>query len=133
MAKFTGKSQTASFDSVSVTCITSIEYDDSVDTFMTDCASSAGIKSTVTGLRQISGTVDLLIEADDVTEFNNYQPGDSGAWSHNPTGASPATGDILITATTATVVSRSLSVPSNGLVAVSVELNFDDMTIAASA
>lgn len=131
MAKFTGKNQTLTFNAVSTWCITGIDYTDTADNFTTACAGGT-FKGTVTGLRDISATVQLLLDTNDVSELAAFEPGDNATdWSHDPNGA--VSGDIRITSNsdTVTVTDRSIGVPVDGLVTASFTVKFNDFLIAA--
>ena len=131
MAKFTGKNQTLTFNSTSSWCITSIEYSDTVDSYTTACAGGT-VKGTVTGLRDITATVNILLDTNDTSELGAIDPGDNATdWQHDPNGAT--SGDLRITSNsaTATVTSRTMSMPVEGLVAATFTVKLDGFAIAA--
>ena len=134
MAKFTGKNQSLVFGGADIfDSVISIEYDDSIDSFLVATNDVTGdIKSTETGLRSVSVTVNHLagIGPDAVTGWEAYMPGYTGSWTHKP--VATGTGNLQLSSTKATVMKHSITVASNGLSVASIEFHLDDITIAAT-
>lgn len=128
MAKFTGKSQTLTFGGNSLTCITSVDTNEATDIAMAECAGST-YKTKVAGLASATMTVNMALETDDVTLMGYVDPGDTGAVVWLPAGA--ATGNIQWDSTNGTISSRTLSAPVNGIVAMTVVIELDDVAISA--
>ena len=128
MAKFTGKDQTLSFGGNALTCITSVSTSEQVDIAMAECAGST-YKTKVAGLANATMTVNMALDKDDVTELGYIDPGDTGAIIWLPAGA--ASGNIQWDSTNATVSSRNIDAPVNGIVAVTFVLELDDVAISA--
>jgi len=112
----------------SFACPLSADLSESIETFMSACVGNT-YQETVTGLKNATVTVSGEVETDDVTAINNFAAGTNGALVLSP--ASNTAGDITITSTSATVVSRDMAFPSSGLASITVTMNLDDLTIAA--
>jgi len=130
MALFTGLSQTATLSANNLTNLQSVEYSDSIDPFLVEVA-GATVKTTITGLKEYKVTVNGLLTGSDVTLLGNIAIGTTGAWVNYPDGNT--TGNIHITSTNATVISRDHGAKVDGLTPYSISLNLDDITIAAAA
>ncbi len=113
-----------------LSCLTSADVSESIDTLMSECVGQT-YKATITGLKTATVTVSGEIENDDVTELGNFAPATSGALVFQPNGTTA--GDIKITSTKATVVSRDITTAGGSLSAVSITLNLDDLTLAANS
>lgn len=112
-----------------LSCYISADVSESIDTFLSQCAGQT-YKTTVTGLQEATMTINGEIETDDVTAINNFAPGTAGALAFQPNGTTA--GDISISSTNATVVSRDIAFSSTSLSAITVTLNLDDLTVAAN-
>ena len=131
MAKFVLNSNSVfTLGGNSLSCLTSAETSSSIDTFMSMCAGQTS-KATITGLSEHTMSVSGELETDDVTALGNFAVGTSGAVNFQPNGTTA--GDIAITSTNGTVVSRNESFSSSGLATVTVQINLDDMTVAANS
>ena len=136
--KFTGVNQTLTFNaSASPTdfCITGIDYSLDVDTYKAACAGGAH-KATVVGQLDTTATVSILVEEEEMDAlFGDEGIFERGAtaddWVHLPGGDIDEVGDTIITSDAARVGSTTLSLPVEGLVAATVTIHFDDITIAA--
>jgi len=134
MAKYTGKAQTLTALDVALTCINSVEYSESPDTYQVACA-AATAKAHVVGQNSITATVSVTLESNATTQITTYNPGndstgDATPWDH---GFSATTGDTRVTSTKATVLDRSISVPVEGLVTMSLTFGLDDITFTTVA
>lgn len=130
MTKFTGKSQTLTLDGNSLTCITSVSTSESVDVAIAECA-GATYKTKVAGLANATMTINMALNQDDVTLLGYIDPGDTGAVVWHPAGATSTF--IKFDSTNATVSSRNIDDPVNGICACTVVLELDDVAISAVA
>jgi len=131
MAKFTGKDQTVTFATESLTCITSVEYGDEVDMYTVECA-GASAKTHIAGLSDISMTVNgILDQTDDDPLLAAIDPGDAGALDWYPAGETA--NYMHFDCANATVMSRTVSDPVNGFCSYSVEFKLDDILITFKA
>lgn len=130
MAKFTGKDQTLSLGGNSITCLASVSMSEQVDIAMAECAGST-YKTKVAGLANATMTINLSLETNDTTMLGYFDPADTGAVIWLPAGA--GTGKIQIDATNATVSSRNIDAPVNGIVAATFVLELDDVAISADS
>ena len=128
MAKMTGKNQTFSLGANALTCIQTVSTSESLDVLVIECA-GAGAKEKIMGLADVTCTLTIALETDDVTMLGYIDPDTSGAVIWNLNGAT--SGDITITSTNATVSDRSISNPVNGFATAAVTIQFDDITIGA--
>ena len=78
MAKFSGKDMTLTLGGNAITCLTNVETTEEIDILVAECAASAD-KTHIATLKSASMTVNLLLDADDVTELGYFDPGDAGA------------------------------------------------------
>lgn len=130
MAKFRLNSASVfTLASNSLSCLVSADVSESIDTLMSECVGQT-YKTTVVGLKTATITVSGEIDASDVTALGYFDLGDSGALVFQPAGTT--TGMIKITSTKATVVSRDITTSGGSLAAVSITLNLDDLTLAAT-
>ena len=113
-----------------LSCLTSADVSESIDTLMSECVGQT-YKATIVGLKTATKTVSGELENDDVAELGYFDPGDNGAIVFQPNGTTA--GDIKITSTKGTVVSRDISTAGGSLTAVSITINLDDVTIAANS
>ena len=125
MAKITGKAQTLSFAGTSVTCVTSVDYSDTADEYLAACSGSS-YKVHITGQRNITATVNLLLDSASTTLLNLLEPTDAGAWIHGFTAVNT---DTEIKALNAVIISRTITVPVEGLVAASLVVGLDDIIV----
>lgn len=130
MGKFTGKDQTLTLGGNSITCITSISTSEQVDIAMAECAGST-YKTKVAGLANATMTVNLALNQDDVTLLGYLDPGDTGAVVWHPAGATSTY--VKWDSTNATVSSRNVDAPVNGICACTVVLELDDVALSAVA
>ena len=133
--KFTGNLQTLTFNTEDEFCITGIDYSLDVDTYKAACAGGAH-KVTVAGQNDTTATISLLVEEETMDALfgdgGTFERGANAAdWEHLPEGDIDEVGDTIITSDSATVGSVTLSLPVEGLVAASITIHFDDITIAA--
>jgi hypothetical protein len=133
MTKFTGKSQSLAFNSITFgsggSCITSVEYSDDIDDYVSECA-GATVKEHTTGLRNITATVQGYLNQTDATMLNAIEPGVNDTdWVHYPAGNTATY--IKITASKASVTSRPMSIPVSGISTFSFTAVLDSLTIAA--
>jgi hypothetical protein len=136
--KFTGVNQTLTFNGGETGadfCVTGIDYSLDIDTYKAACAGGAH-KATVTGQPDTTATIALLIEEETLDAlFGASGIFERGAnaddWEHLPEGSDDTVGDTIITSDSATVGNTSVSLPVEGLVAATVTIHFDDITIAA--
>jgi hypothetical protein len=129
MAKITGRLQTLTLATNAITCITSVDYSDTADEYLAAC-SGATTKVHITGQRNITATVNVLLDSAANTQLGYFDPGDASAWVHGFT----ATGtDTEIIASNAVVKSRTISAPVEGLIAASFVVGLDDITIQTVA
>lgn len=130
MAKFRLNSASVfTLASNSLSCLVSADVSESIDTLMSECVGQT-YKTTVVGLKTATITVSGEIDASDVAALGYFDLGDSGALTFQPAGTTA--GMIKITSTKATVVSRDITTSGGSLAAVSITLNLDDLTLAAT-
>lgn len=130
MARFALNSNSVfTLDSNSIPCLTSADTNETIDAFLTMCAGDA-YKSTVTGKKQATITLNFEINNNDVTFLNDFAVGASGAMLFQPNGTTA--GDISYSSTNATVVDRSESYTTSGFGTGTVTINLDNLTIAAN-
>ena len=128
MAKITGKAQTLTLGGNAITCIQSIDYSEAADEYLTACSGS-GSKGHITGQVNITATVNVLLDAVATTQLGYFDPGDSGAWVHGFTATSL---DTEINSTNATVITRSISAPVEGLIAATFTVGLDDIDVTTT-
>lgn len=128
MAKMIGKNQTFSLNGNDLTCLQTVSTSEALDVLVIECAGATS-KEKVMGLSDITCTLTIALETNDVTMLGYIAPNASGAVVWNMNGAT--TGDISITSTNATVSDRTISNPVNGFATAAVTIQFDDITIGA--
>lgn len=132
--KVTGALQKLDFNSqvfgTGGTCLASVEYSDAADAYLTKCAAGS-YAGHVTGLRNVTATVNIIPLDTDHAVLNAVAPGVNNTdWEHYPAGETETF--IKITASKATVLNRTTSVPVEGLFAVSFVVGLDSFTAAAT-
>ncbi len=130
MTKFTGKSMTFTIGGNAVTGLQSIETDERTDVFEVSTAADAN-KDKVAGNKSSRMSVTFALDQNDTTELGYVDPGDTGAIVFKPGGATM--GYIQIDATASVVASRRMSVPVDGVVVCTVDIELDDLAITAHA
>jgi hypothetical protein len=112
-------------------CVVSIDFDESVDDYISDCITQATYKEHVLGLVNVTGTLNFEVDKTGVTALNDVAPRVAGALVFYPTG-NVAT-NISITSTNLQITGRSMAFSGTGLATGSVTFVCDDLTIAAAA
>lgn len=113
-----------------IACVTEVSIDDSVDDYVSRCA-GLGTTEHIPGQITVTGSGSFEIEQDAATELGYLAPGTTGALVLRPNGTT--SGDLDITSTNLTVLSRSMAFSSTGLSTGSFTFACDDLTIAAIA
>lgn len=128
---FTGKGQTLNAFAAEVgPCITNVDYSDAINKIITEC-NKTGRATATDGIKTTTGTVNLDIDADDDVFLNQWVPGATiDDWEHQP---SPGVGNFEVVSTNVLIESRDFGVPTNGKVAVTASLHFNNFTIQAIA
>lgn len=130
MARFAlGENSVFTLDGNSIPCLTSADTSETIDNFLSMCAGEE-YKSTVTGKKQATITLNFEVDNDDVTFLNDFAVGASGAMVFQPNGTTA--GDIKYSSTNATVVDRNEAYTTSGYGTGTVTINLDDLTIAAN-
>lgn len=125
MAKFRlNPSSVFQIDDEDIPCPTSISFDESVDTYISECA-AATTKEHVLGGVVISGSFSGEVENNEV--LGDVAPGVTGTLLLQPYDTTPA--NIQITSLVLQITSRSTSMSSTGLTSYTCNFVCDDLTI----
>lgn len=132
--KVTGANQKLVFNAITYgtggSCLGGVEYSDTADSYLAKCA-AGGYANHVVGLRTVTATVNVVLDDVDHAVLNAAEPGDSAAdYEHHPAGDTATF--IEISASLATVLSRTYSVPVEGLTALTFVLGLDSFTAGAA-
>ena len=127
MAKFTGKSMTATFGGVALSCLTGIETNQSADVYTAACAGNT-YKSRAIGLTDASFTLNFLLDTlTNGAELAIMEPGTTGTFSVSSNG----TWGPSYQATDAYSESLNISLPVEGYVSGTCVIGIDGaMTIS---
>jgi len=111
-------------DDEDVPCPTSISFDESVDTYISECAAQT-TKAHVLGSVVITGSFSGEVENNEI--LGDVEPGVSGTLLLQPFDTTPA--NIQITSLVLQITSRSTSMSSTGLTTYTCNFVCDDLTI----
>ena len=111
-----------------LTCVTDVDYDESVDVYWSDCDDATSEKTPVAGGIQTTGSLTQELADDDVTQLGYTSPTTSGALVDQPNGA--VSNDINI-AGTMTISGRQIRTSRTGLSIVSCNFVTSGITISA--
>ena len=125
MAKFTGKNMVATFGALGITCLTSLETNQSADIYTAACAGDTH-KVRAVGLTDAQFTLSMMLDTTDQdTLLAALEPGTSGAFS----ASTNTTVGPQYQATSSYVESLAVSVPVEGFVSATAVIGIDgDMT-----
>ena len=125
MAKFRlNPTSVFEIDDEDVPCPTSISFDESVDTYISECA-AATTKEHVLGSVVITGSFSGEVENDEL--LGDVAPGVTGTLLLQPFDTTPA--NIQITSLVLQITSRSLAMSSTGLTTYTCNFVCDDLKI----
>jgi hypothetical protein len=113
-------------DDGEVPCPTSISFDESVDTYISECA-GATTKEHVLGSIVVTGSFSGEVDNNEV--LGAVEPGTAGELLLQPYDTTP--GNLQITSDNIQITSRSLALSSTGLTTYTCNFVCDDLTIAA--
>lgn len=130
MAKFRiGSTAVFTIATQAVPCPTSFVLDESMDDYISDCATNA-VKQHVLGAKNVTGSFSGEVEDNGVVALGYVAPGVSGALNFQPAGTT--TGFITITSTKIQITGRSFNTSATGLTTFTCQFVLDDITIAAA-
>lgn len=112
-------------------CLVSGDIADAATLVTSECGTS-GVVQGATTFRNITGTFNWTILQTDVTMINAFDPGTEVTTFELHPGGDTAT-YIEITSTDLVIVSRNLSFPKNGLLAMTVTCHFNNLTVGTAA
>jgi len=135
MTKFVGKNiqlkLTDGGGTYAATQLQSVDTSEEVDTYMAEVAGDAN-KTTFTGLKSSTLTVNMLVDKTEITEQNKFAPGaEYTGVEFRPNG--DVTGEMEIVSTRAVVIRRTFGASVTALTAMTAELNLDNFTLQAQA
>ena len=114
-----------------LTCITEVNFDESADTYFSQCAAASGsVRFPVIGTGQVTGSITIELDHNDTTELGYIDIGDSGALLFYPQGNTATY--LKISATTMTITGRNMRYSSTGLAMGTANFALDSLTIAAA-
>ena len=112
-----------------ITCVTAVDFDEAVDTYISECEDANGIKSQVAGGITVTGSLTYELETEGVTVLNYLEPFDSGAWVFGPNGTTGT--HIKFTSTNIQISGRSIATSRTGLVTATANFVCDDLTVTS--
>jgi hypothetical protein len=122
MAKFTGKNMVATFGSNGLTCLTSIESNESADIYTASCAGDT-YKSRAVGLTDAQFTLTMMLDTTDyATLVPALAPGTTGAFSASTNGTNQGP---QYAAASSYIESLAVSYPVEGFVSATVVVGVD--------
>ncbi len=127
MAKFTGKSMTATFGGVGLSCLTGVETNQSADVYTAACAGDE-YKSRAVGLTDAAFTLNFMLDTTtQAAELAALDPGETGVFSMSSNG----TWGPSYQATSAYAENLNISLPVEGFVSGTVTIGIDGaMTVS---
>ena len=121
MAKFTGKNMTSSFGGTSISCLTSLETNETVDVYTASCAEGS-YKVRAVGLADAMFTLNMLLDTSDHdTIIAALAPGSTGAFAASTNG----TLGPQYVAASSYVESLAVSAPVEGFVTATATVGVD--------
>ena len=115
-----------------LTCITEVNFDENADVYFAQCGAASGsVRQPIVGTAQVTGSITIELDADDVAELGYIDLGDSGALLFQPQG--DVSGNLEISATTLTVTGRNLRFSSTGTATGTANFSLDSFAIAAAS
>lgn len=129
MAKFRlNPSSVFQIDEEDVPCPTSIDFDESLDNYISECAGQT-VKENVLGSLVVSGSFSGEVENDDVTNLTYVAPGVAGPLLLQP--YDTTAGNIQIVSDNLQITGRSIATSSTGLTTYTCTFVCDDFTVEA--